>query len=214
MRYQWLDEYLLQKRGVTKDFQPVWKWIRYHIGGKMFAAVCLGEDGKPYYISLKQEPQESEFLRGQYEDILPGYYCDKRCWVSVRPDGTVPDELLQSMLNKAYGLTLAGMSKKARRMALGLAACGQDCTACMLYGEICPGCNECSGRVFHAPAGKPCPLYACAVNQKRYTGCGGCDERPCLLWEQVRDPAFSEAEFRVSVSERLKNWKGVPKDAL
>ena len=43
MRYDWLDEYLLQKRGVTKDLQPVWNWVRYMIGGKMFAAVCLDE---------------------------------------------------------------------------------------------------------------------------------------------------------------------------
>lgn len=214
MRYPWLDEYLLQKRGVTKDFQPVWKWVRYHIGGKMFAAVCLDEAGIPYYISLKQEPMESEFLRSQYEDILPGYYCDKRCWVSVRPDGAVPDELLQSMLNKAYGLTLAGLSKKARRMALGLTACGQECSVCPLYRGKCPGCNECGGRVFHAPAGKPCPLYVCAVNRKHRTGCGGCSDLPCTLWEQVRDPSLTEEEFRASVRERTENWKGVPKDAL
>lgn len=47
MHYQWLDEYLLQKRGVTKDLQPVWNWVRYHIGGKMFEAVCLDNAGKP-----------------------------------------------------------------------------------------------------------------------------------------------------------------------
>lgn len=41
MRYEWLDDYLLQKRGVTKGYQPVWNWIRYHIGSKMFAALCL-----------------------------------------------------------------------------------------------------------------------------------------------------------------------------
>jgi len=33
MRYDWIDEFLLKKRSVTKDFQPVWKWVRYHMGG-------------------------------------------------------------------------------------------------------------------------------------------------------------------------------------
>lgn len=51
MRYTWIDEYLLGKAGVTKYFQKEWKWIRYQIGGKMFAAVCFGEDNKPYYIT-------------------------------------------------------------------------------------------------------------------------------------------------------------------
>ena len=214
MRYSWMDEYLLQKRGVTKDFQPVWNWIRYHIGGRMFAALCLDDAGKPYYINLKTDPMESEFLRGQYEDILPGWYSDKRCWVSVRPDGAVPDQLLQQMLDQSYGLVLAGFSKKVRRLALGLTVCGLECAACSLHPKDCPGCNESGGQVFHSPAGKVCPLYGCAVHKKRRTGCGGCAELPCPLWEQVRDPALSDEAFRASLSARIENWKGVPQNVL
>ena len=93
---------------------------------------------------------------------------------------------------------------------LGLTACGLECADCPLYQEDCPGCNECAGRVFHAPPGKPCPLYAFAVNRKHRTGCGGCADAPCALWEQVRDPALSEEEFRASVAARLKNLNEVP----
>ena len=39
MRYTWIDEYLLNKPGVTKDLKKEWNWIRYQIGEKMFAAV-------------------------------------------------------------------------------------------------------------------------------------------------------------------------------
>ena len=101
MRYTWLDAYLLRKRGVTKDLQPDWNWVRYHVGGRMFAAVCLNKENVPYYITLKLEPLEGELLRGQYTDIVPGYYCDKTHWNSVRPDGQVPDELLQRMLDQS-----------------------------------------------------------------------------------------------------------------
>ena len=38
MKYPWIDVYLLGKRGVTKDLQAEWNWIRYQIGGKMFSA--------------------------------------------------------------------------------------------------------------------------------------------------------------------------------
>ncbi len=38
MKYPWIDDYLLSKRSVTKDFQPAWNWVRYHIGGKMFCS--------------------------------------------------------------------------------------------------------------------------------------------------------------------------------
>ena len=70
MRYTWIDDYLLAKRGVTKDHKKEWNWIRYQIGGKLFAAVCLNEEDEPYYITLKLEPEEGDFLRMQYEDWL------------------------------------------------------------------------------------------------------------------------------------------------
>lgn len=120
MRYTWMDEYLMEKRGVTKDIQPDWNWIRYHVGGKMFAAICLDDAGKPYYITLKLEPAEGEFWRGQYEDVIPGYYMNKVHWNSVRPDGVVPDEFLRDMLDKSYALVLGGFSKKRQREILGV----------------------------------------------------------------------------------------------
>lgn len=89
------------------------------LGGKLFAAVCLDEGGAPYYISLKLEPSEGEFLRQQYPDILPGYYMNKAHWNSVRADGEVPDELLKSLLDKSYGLILHSFSKKKQTELIG-----------------------------------------------------------------------------------------------
>ncbi len=67
MRYSWIDEYLLSKKGVTKDLQKEWNWIRYQIGGKMFAAVCLDDNDEPYYITLKLDPSEGDF--GKYKRL-------------------------------------------------------------------------------------------------------------------------------------------------
>ena len=143
MRYDWIDEFLLKKRSVTKDFQPVWKWVRYHIGGKMFAALCLDDNDQPYYINLKVDPEEGAFLQEQYEDIIPGYYSDKRNWISVKPDGAVPDGLLKDLLDKAYCLMLGSFSKKRQREILHLSCCGTECTECHFYQNGCGGCNEC-----------------------------------------------------------------------
>ena len=97
MKYPWIDEYLLSKKGVTRDLQESWNWIRYHVGGKMFAAICLNEENKPYYINLKLEPLEGDYFRSQYEDVIPGYYSNKVHWNSINPDGSLPDELLKNM---------------------------------------------------------------------------------------------------------------------
>ena len=75
MRYLWLDEYLMAKPAVTKDFKKEWNWIRYFIGGKMFAAVLLNTDGKPYYINLKlnllKEIYYASSMRTLCQDTTP-----------------------------------------------------------------------------------------------------------------------------------------------
>jgi len=118
MRYEWIDEYLLNKTGAVKDLQKDWNWIRYQIGGKMFAAVCLDENNVPIYITLKLEPEEGSFLRTQYKDIIPGYYMNKTHWNSIMPDGEVPDDLLKDLLDKSYQLVLGSFSKKKQRELL------------------------------------------------------------------------------------------------
>ncbi|MBR3797185.1 MAG: MmcQ/YjbR family DNA-binding protein [Clostridia bacterium] len=120
MRYEWMDEYLLAKKGVTKDLQADWNWIRYHVGGKMFAALCLDDTGKAVYITLKLEPLEGEFWRRQYADVIPGYYMNKLHWNSIKPDGAVPDDILRNMLDQSYALVLAGFSRKRQKEILEL----------------------------------------------------------------------------------------------
>lgn len=211
MRYQWIDEFLLGKTGVTKDLQKDWNWIRYHIGGKMFAAVCLDWNNKPVYITMKLEPVEGEFLRQQYEDIIPGYYMNKQHWNSVKAEGNVSDELLKDMLDKAYSIVLSGFSKKKQKEILMLSCCGTDCSACYCYGEMCKGCNEHKGKVFHAPEGNACPIYECARNKNCFYSCGECVKIPCEIWYKTRDPKFSDEEFQKNVEERVQRIKSTSK---
>jgi len=118
MRYTWIDDELKVKKGVTSDLQPAWNWIRYHVGGKMFCAICLDDHDKPVYVTLKLEPPEGEFWRAQYADVIPGYYCNKVHWNSIRADGDVPDDILRDMLEKSYRLVLSGLAKKKQREIL------------------------------------------------------------------------------------------------
>ncbi|MEE1055730.1 MAG: MmcQ/YjbR family DNA-binding protein [Acutalibacteraceae bacterium] len=112
MKYVWIDEFLLSKKFVSKDLKREWNWVRYLIGGKMFAAICLDQNDEPYYITLKLEPMEGEMLRKQYKDIIPGYYMNKDHWNSIKSNGSVPDELMKYMLDKSYNLVINSLSKK------------------------------------------------------------------------------------------------------
>ncbi|MCM1115075.1 MAG: MmcQ/YjbR family DNA-binding protein [Clostridium sp.] len=119
MKYDWIDDYLMRKSGVTKDLKIEWNWIRYQIGGKLFVAVCLDSNDKEKYITLKLTPDEGAFLRKQYEDIIPGYYMNKLHWNSVEANGSVPDDVLKDMLDKSYDLILNSFSKKKQSEILG-----------------------------------------------------------------------------------------------
>ena len=177
MKYPWIDEYLLSKRGVTRDYQPVWKWIRYH--------------------------------RSQYEDIVPGYYSNKQYWNSVRPDGQVPDSLLKTLLDRSYYLVLCSLPKKKQREALGLSCCGTDCSSCPLHGQVCAGCNETDGKVFHMPEGTPCPIFSCCANRHHYATCSACGQAPCRIWRETRDPSMNDEAFEKSINDRLDTLKSI-----
>lgn len=85
----------------------------------MFAAICLDDNDKPYYITLKLEPLEGEFWRKQYEDIILGYYMNKIHWNSVKVDGDVPDDILMDLLEKAYKIVLGSFGKKKAEGDIG-----------------------------------------------------------------------------------------------
>ena len=62
MSYGWLGGYLLQKAGVTTDYQPEWQATRYFVGGKMFA-MQGGDRNKRPIFTMKLEPSLGDFLR-------------------------------------------------------------------------------------------------------------------------------------------------------
>jgi predicted DNA-binding protein (MmcQ/YjbR family) len=113
MNYPWLDEYCVSKQGATKEYKDEWKAMRYMIGGKMFALQCNDNTGRPV-ITLKLVPSDGDFLRRQYDDIIPGYYMNKEHWNSVYLDGSVPDDIMRDMIDKSYLILFSSLTKKAQ----------------------------------------------------------------------------------------------------
>lgn len=118
MKYEWLDEYCLSKKGAEKDYQEEWEATRYLIRGKIFAMQGGDKEGKPI-ITIKCEPSFGRFLRDEYEDIIPGYYMNKEHWNSVYIGGKVPDDVVKQMIDMSYRLILGSLSKKAQKEIMG-----------------------------------------------------------------------------------------------
>ena len=118
MKYEWLDEYCVNKSGVEKDFKIEWNATRYLIRGKMFVMQGGDKEGKSI-ITIKCDPSFGRFLRDEYEHIIAGYYMNKEHWNSVYIDGKVPDEVVKQMIDMSYELILKSLSKKVQKEIIG-----------------------------------------------------------------------------------------------
>ncbi|MEM5796272.1 MAG: MmcQ/YjbR family DNA-binding protein [Bacillota bacterium] len=119
-RYEWLDAYLQSKAGATKDYKLEWGWWRYQVGGKLFAATCRpGAEHKGYdcreLVTLKCEPLLADALWAEYPDVIPGFYMDKRNWISVYLDGSLPDDVMRDLCDRSYALVFGKLTQKLRR---------------------------------------------------------------------------------------------------
>ncbi|RCX18822.1 putative DNA-binding protein (MmcQ/YjbR family) [Anaerobacterium chartisolvens] len=117
MKYAWVDEYCLSKKGAVKEYKLEWNATRYMIKGKMFVLQGGDKEGKSI-ITLKLEPSHGQLLRQQFKDIVPGYYMNKEHWNSLYLEGDVPDEIVRGMLDMSYKLVLASLSNKLQKEIL------------------------------------------------------------------------------------------------
>ena len=120
MKYDWLEEYLLARPGAEQDYKIEWGWQRYLVRGKMFAALCTpGPEHKTYgghtLLNLKCDPRLAEGFRGQYPEILPGFYMDKRTWIAVLLDGDLPDGVLRDLCGLSYELVVKKLPRYVQR---------------------------------------------------------------------------------------------------
>lgn len=86
-----------------------------------------------------------------------------------------------------------------------LTCCGTECMQCGLYKNMCKGCNEVCGKVFHAPKGQACSIYDCAVGKHGYKSCAECSDMPCDVWRATKDPSMTEEEFEANIRGRVGN---------
>ena len=84
----------------------------FKVEGKIFAISRLEQ--APLEVSLKCEPELAEGLRATYPAIQPGYHLNKRHWLTITLDGSVPDQTLVELLEDSYDLVVAGLPATER----------------------------------------------------------------------------------------------------
>jgi len=113
MNIQQFFEFCLSKKGVTEHFPFDEDTLVFKVGGKMFALSSLNnwEKGTPA-VNLKCDPERSEELRANYNDIKPGFHMSKVHWNTIEINGDVSDKFLRELIDHSYDLVFKSLTKK------------------------------------------------------------------------------------------------------
>lgn len=107
-----LRGYLLAKPQAVEEFPFDTVTLVVKVCGKMFCLVST--DRTPLQLNLKCLPEKAEVLREQFPTIIPGYHMNKRHWNTLILDGSLPDDLVFSLVDESYRLVLNGLPKSRR----------------------------------------------------------------------------------------------------
>jgi predicted DNA-binding protein (MmcQ/YjbR family) len=109
MKHTKLEKYLSSKKGAEKSYPFGPEALVFKVMGKMFALVSQNE--KTPRVTLKCIPADGEVLISQYESISPGYYMNKRHWITISLTGEAPDDMLIDLANNSYDLVVSKLTK-------------------------------------------------------------------------------------------------------
>jgi predicted DNA-binding protein (MmcQ/YjbR family) len=109
--------YCLAKKGVTEEYPFDAVTMVLKVMGKMFAATDIEEF---ISINLKVDPEKGAELRERHPAIQPGYHMNKKHWITISMDGSLPDKILNALIDDSYALVVSGLPKKDKAKLLDL----------------------------------------------------------------------------------------------
>jgi predicted DNA-binding protein (MmcQ/YjbR family) len=108
-----LTAFLLDLNGAveTYPFGPEARVMK--VAGKMFS-VDQPDAPRPS-ITLKALPENVPRLIRSVAGIEPGYHMNKKHWVTVRLDGTVPADHVRELITESHAIIVAALPRAIRR---------------------------------------------------------------------------------------------------
>jgi predicted DNA-binding protein (MmcQ/YjbR family) len=101
----------IAKKGVTEEFPFDENTLVFKVMGKMFS--LTGVDAFDS-INIKVDPEIGIELREKYPSVKPGYHMNKKHWITVVMDGTVPDKRILQWIDNSYQLVCASLTKSQK----------------------------------------------------------------------------------------------------
>jgi len=103
--------YCISKLGVTEEFPFNETALVFKVMGKMFALINVENFD---IISLKCDPDKGAELREEYSGINYAYHFNKKHWIGVATDGSVPEQLMYDLISHSYALVVTKLPNKIK----------------------------------------------------------------------------------------------------
>lgn len=107
-----LDAVLVTELGCTVDY-PFGEDIRIYRTAERIVAV-LHESSQPPRMTFKGHPLDNAQLCRDFPAITPGYHMNKKHWITILLDGTVPEALIEEIAAASNDLILAALTRAQR----------------------------------------------------------------------------------------------------
>jgi predicted DNA-binding protein (MmcQ/YjbR family) len=85
----------------------------FKTAGKIFALSALAE--VPLRVSVKCDPDLGAQLRLSHPEIVPGYHLNKRHWLTLTIDDSLPYDLVVNLIEGSYELVAPSPTPRPRR---------------------------------------------------------------------------------------------------
>lgn len=104
-----LRELCLALPGAGEEFPFRPELSVFKVAGRMFALSALSE--APLRVSVKCDPELGEQLRFTHPSISPGYHLNKRHWLTITIDGSLPTTLVADLIEGSHELVIAATTR-------------------------------------------------------------------------------------------------------
>ena len=113
-----IEKYLSELKGGESSYPFGPEALVYKVMGKMYALVSQKEEIPR--VTLKANPVDAEALVGQYDSVTPGYYMNKKHWITISLNDELPLEIIKDLSDKSYELVVSKLTKKEKESLKGM----------------------------------------------------------------------------------------------
>ena len=112
MNIETYRSYCLSLKGAGEKMPFDKKTLVFSVKDKMFSSTNIETFE---LINAKCDPKEAIVLREKHEEVVAGYYMNKKHWNSILTNGKITDGQIKKWIKNSYDLVVSGLSKKLQK---------------------------------------------------------------------------------------------------